>query len=137
MVENKKMENLIFLILILLNLFPINAHAARGCCSHHGGVSYCGNSGYYICNDGTQSPSCSCSSSSSSNYNDNIYGGVELTDTSCDYSRYNRKIEKLENEIDRLKNDLDNSNYNFYCLLAGVGIYVFYKLYKRRKNSNN
>lgn len=31
-----------------------------GCCSHHGGVAYCGESGYYICNDGTQSPSCTC-----------------------------------------------------------------------------
>ena len=31
-----------------------------GCCSHHGGVAYCGKSGYYICNDGSQSPSCTC-----------------------------------------------------------------------------
>lgn len=31
-----------------------------GCCSHHGGVAYCGKSGYFICNDGTQSPSCTC-----------------------------------------------------------------------------
>lgn len=32
----------------------------RGCCSWHGGVSYCGPNGYWICNDGTQSPSCTC-----------------------------------------------------------------------------
>lgn len=32
----------------------------RGCCSHHGGVSHCGNSGYFICNDGSRSPSCRC-----------------------------------------------------------------------------
>lgn len=31
-----------------------------GCCSHHGGVAYCGKSGYYICRDGSQSPSCRC-----------------------------------------------------------------------------
>lgn len=31
-----------------------------GCCSHHGGVAYCGKNGYYICNDGTRSPSCTC-----------------------------------------------------------------------------
>ena len=31
-----------------------------GYCSHHGGVAYCGKSGYFICNDGTQSPSCTC-----------------------------------------------------------------------------
>ncbi len=32
-----------------------------GCCSHHGGVSFCGGSGYYICKDGTRSPTCTCS----------------------------------------------------------------------------
>lgn len=31
-----------------------------GCCSRHGGVSYCGKSGYYVCADGTTSPSCRC-----------------------------------------------------------------------------
>ena len=31
-----------------------------GCCSWHGGVSHCGASGYWICNDGTRSPSCRC-----------------------------------------------------------------------------
>lgn len=31
-----------------------------GCCSRHGGVSHCGKSGYFICGDGTQSPSCRC-----------------------------------------------------------------------------
>ena len=31
-----------------------------GCCSHHGGVAYCGKSGYFICNDGTPSPSGTC-----------------------------------------------------------------------------
>lgn len=31
-----------------------------GCCSHHGGVAYCGKNGYYICRDGSQSPSCRC-----------------------------------------------------------------------------
>ena len=31
-----------------------------GCCSQKGGVAYCGKSGYFICNDGTQSPSCTC-----------------------------------------------------------------------------
>ena len=37
-----------------------NEDAQRGCCSWHGGVSHCGPNGYYICNDGTQSPSCRC-----------------------------------------------------------------------------
>jgi hypothetical protein len=32
----------------------------RGCCSHHGGQSYCGANGRWICADGTTSPSCRC-----------------------------------------------------------------------------
>ncbi len=39
---------------------PTQTDFRSGCCSHHGGVAYCGKSGYYICNDGTQSPSCRC-----------------------------------------------------------------------------
>lgn len=35
--------------------------ATRGCCSWHGGVSYCDSSvGTLVCNDGTYSPSCGC-----------------------------------------------------------------------------
>ena len=34
--------------------------AKAGCCSRHGGVSHCGSSGFYVCNDGTRSPSCRC-----------------------------------------------------------------------------
>ncbi|MBD3362096.1 hypothetical protein GF362_00050 [Candidatus Dojkabacteria bacterium] len=34
--------------------------AKQGCCSHHGGVAYCGSNGFYICQDGEQSPSCTC-----------------------------------------------------------------------------
>ena len=44
-----------------ISKMPTNDMDTRsGCCSHHGGVAYCGKSGYYICNDGTQSPSCTC-----------------------------------------------------------------------------
>jgi len=36
-------------------------YATSGCCSWHGGVSYCDSSvGTYVCNDGTYSPSCGC-----------------------------------------------------------------------------
>ena len=31
-----------------------------GCCSRHGGVSYCGKNGYFVCADGTKSPTCRC-----------------------------------------------------------------------------
>ncbi len=38
-----------------------SAAARQGCCSWHGGINSCGSDGYYMCNDGTRSPSCTCS----------------------------------------------------------------------------
>jgi len=54
-----------FLLSILLTLlflfFPTNSFATSGCCSWHGGQSYCDYStGRWVCNDGTYSPSCTC-----------------------------------------------------------------------------
>lgn len=66
-----RMKNL-FLVLMLTGVLSVIGYftfmptqsnqcdARSGCCSHHGGVAYCGKSGYYICNDGTQSPTCTC-----------------------------------------------------------------------------
>jgi hypothetical protein len=46
--------------------FPSESFATRGCCSWHGGVSYCDSSaGRYVCNDGTYSTSCGCTYSPS------------------------------------------------------------------------
>jgi len=40
---------------------PKSSNATSGCCSWHGGVSYCDTSvGTYVCNDGSYSPSCGC-----------------------------------------------------------------------------
>lgn len=47
--------------LIPLLLLPLQALAQSGCCSHHGGVSFCGSSGFFACMDGSQSPTCTCS----------------------------------------------------------------------------
>jgi hypothetical protein len=48
----------IFVLLICLHSSVL---ATRGCCSYHGGVSYCDSStGRYVCADGTYSPSCTC-----------------------------------------------------------------------------
>lgn len=52
------MKKIIFLLILII--LPVTVNAARGCCSHHGGVSHCGSSGKYICNDGSTSPSCTC-----------------------------------------------------------------------------
>lgn len=50
------MKYLVSLSIILTNF----VYLSGGCCSHHKGVDYCGDTGYYICQDGTQSPSCEC-----------------------------------------------------------------------------
>jgi hypothetical protein len=50
-----------FLFISLIFLRPNNALATSGCCSWHGGVSYCDTSvGTYVCGDGSYSPSCGC-----------------------------------------------------------------------------
>jgi hypothetical protein len=56
----KKLFVLIFLSLSFL-LFVPSVIAGRGCCSWHGGQSYCDTSTCrWVCNDGTYSPSCMC-----------------------------------------------------------------------------
>ena len=121
------------ILLLFIILVPLNVYAAQGCCSWHGGISHCGNNGYYICNDGTQSPSCTCSSYYSNS--------IELTDTSCicDYSNYNNKIDSLNNEINKLKNEnkeLKNKNEDLkrYLTYGGIciSIYILYKIFNKK-----
>lgn len=38
-------------------------YAKRGCCSHHGGVCGCNDSGRQVCCDGSLSPTCTCNHS--------------------------------------------------------------------------
>ena len=100
---------------------------ARGCCSHHGGVSSCGSNGYYICNDGTQSPSCKCSSYELPELYDSSNGN---NDYSCNYDTYESTIEELQNENQKLKNKNDD-----LMLILGIIIIVFIIYYiNKRKN---
>ena len=63
----------LFVFILIFCLYS-SALATRGCCSHHGGVSYCDSStGRYVCADGTYSPSCTCWK--------NQYTSVSPTDT--------------------------------------------------------
>lgn len=53
------MKLFIAIVLFLLSVLPV--YAGRGCCSWHGGQSYCdSNTGRWVCADGTYSPSCTC-----------------------------------------------------------------------------
>ena len=54
--------------ILSIAFFVPNVDAGQGCCSHHGGQSFCGSSGYWICGDGTQSPSCGCYSAPQKTY---------------------------------------------------------------------
>jgi len=75
----------ITLILFITILFPIAANAQRGCCSHHGGVAGCNESGRQICNDGgTLSPTCTCTPTVSY-----VYGCTDST-----AKNYNSKANK-------------------------------------------
>lgn len=84
----------IFLMLTILFLIPNIVHAQSGCCSHHGGVSGCSESGRQICNDGSLSPSCTCTpsvryiygctDSNAKNYN----SSANKDDGSCLYYKY-------------------------------------------------
>lgn len=52
----------VLLSLLAFLLIASSVNAKQGCCSWHGGVSYCDTSvGRYVCSDGTYSPSCDCS----------------------------------------------------------------------------
>ncbi len=122
-------EKIIILITLLLMFNPITVYAQRGCCSWHGGVSHCGSNGYYICNDGSQSPSCTCYSSNA-NDNDNDGYGIELTDTSCP-SCPKCECEYNLNDIKNLKTKLQEqenktSNREVLILFMGIIIIVMY-----------
>lgn len=119
---------LFFTFIITLFLLPQNISANQGCCSWHGGITYCGENGYYICNDGTQSPSCTCS------------GGIELTDTSCDYTYYQNEIDELntkinnqEAQIEQLEKDKENTEAWLTFLIFLIVCYFIYRMLSMSK----
>ena len=133
------------MVIVIILLIPLKVYAGRGCCSWHGGQAYCDvNTGKWVCNDGTYSPSCTCSSHGS------IY---ELTDTDTDTDTYyynnntnndynilelETKVKKLEEENQKLK-DENNKYHNRTVLFsfALIGYIVFsYIIYRKVKDIN-
>ncbi len=127
------------LILIVMIIFTSNTsktYAGRGCCSWHGGQAYCGSNGKWICQDGTESPSCTCSTS---NYNNELDDNLGFDPTSsCSCYTYISTINDLEKEKKelieekkRLENDKDNL---FMLLMIVVIIFIIYIYVKRKEN---
>lgn len=128
---SKKFFNYVIITLLIFFLTIHYVNANQGCCSWHGGISHCGENGYYICNDGTQSPSCRCNTQ-------------ELTDTSCDCTTYdilNNRIIELDNNVKRLQEEnqnLKNSKINYQTMFwITLIIFIIYFYYKNHKKNIN
>lgn len=125
---------LAFIIMVIFTIIASETYAGRGCCSWHGGQSYCDtNTGKWVCNDGTYSPSCRCSSYDS---------GTDLTDgsnnnTSNKYSTSDKKIEELEEENEKLKKENDNLNDWLTFIIFIIIGYIIYKVIKNNTNTKH
>lgn len=116
---NKKKK--IVLVLICVMLFsPLKIEAARGCCSHHWGVSGCSSSGRQICKDGTLSPTCTCTVAVTY-----VYGCTDKTaknydananeeNNTCEYYVYGCTDEAAKNYSSEAEKDDGTCEYYVY-----------------------
>ena len=104
----------VLIFLIILFLFPLSGFARSGCCSWHGGVSYCDtNTGRYVCNDGTYSPSCGC-------YRKPISTPTPIKLQSP--PSIPSKVKLIKNEINKVKGDYyKNPNWFRENLITKIG----------------
>lgn len=123
------MSKKIILFIAILLLPSSVSFAKQGCCSYHGGVAYCGSSGYYICNDGTRSPSCTCGGGDEIELVDGPYGGnCECTISESNYYALKKENEELKKEKEQLQKEKQNINdsnslSNWLALIFGVSTF--------------
>lgn len=155
--SNKNILISLFLMLAtFLAVFLFGADkvgAAAGCCSWHGGVSYCDTSvGKQVCNDGSHSPSCTCAkdpetkknevaSQSVQQLSDKKWCGVGAVfenedDAKKSLTEYTEKVkEPLKNDIARLDQEKKTNKITLYVLLAIVIVLVFYLSFNKKQIS--
>ena len=119
----KKIKIMVIICILLFN--PSKIEAKRGCCSHHGGVAGCDETGKQICMDGSLSPSCTCEPTITY-----IYGCTDISaknydprankdDGSCEYYIYGCMDETAKNYDPRAnKDDGTCEYYVFGCTNA-------------------
>lgn len=123
------------LLLVIMIVFTVNTsktYAGRGCCSWHGGQDYCGSNGKWICQDGTESPSCTCSSYNNE-LDDNL--GFDSTDQCYIYKSTIDNLKKDKEELIEEKERLEIDKDNLLTLLIILGIiFIVYIFYKKKEN---
>lgn len=121
-----KVMRYIYIIILMIIIYVPKVEAAQGCCSWHGGVDYCGNNGYYICKDGSQSPSCACTIYNLDDNSANNYEYVSDEDNAV-INNLKNKIEQLENEKTLLQNQKENYKTLFWLISIIFLIYFYTK----------
>lgn len=112
------MKKIFTIYLLIIFLFPNGVYAQRGCCSSHGGVCGCSNSGRTVCCDNTYSPSCRCNPPKVSGCTDpkadNYNSKANSDNGSCRYTIKGCTDKKANNYNSKANKDDGSCKYDVY-----------------------
>lgn len=131
------MKKLIFLFLVYL-LLPISISAQNGCCSWHDGISHCSVNGYYVCNDGTESPTCTCSANDitfklTDTSNITLFDENELNNLREENRSLKEDSKKLKAENNKLKSNVQKLRYTLIIGIIVLSIYLIFIRFNKEK----
>lgn len=126
----------LFFFLFVFLCFPSTSEAQQGCCSHHGGISYCADNGRYVCNDGTYSPTCTCGGGTSSSresaiqriretYNEPPTTYCGAGDIFYSYTAAQESLNTYKSEVEAPLNEEIRNLETTVSNLQGISIVVF------------